>query len=106
MTYEQNLRLGTFCMVWCNTCKDMVWPPSRYCSVCMSNTVTVPCRDKGTLVEFSIREHIKFGICRFGKMSIMGEITSKSCFVGMSVVVSRCGINEAGPFYEFKDASM
>lgn len=45
-----------------------------------------------------------FGMCRFGKVGIMGLLWDGPHREGMGVRVRRCGIRKGAPFFEFEPA--
>lgn len=102
MILEECLRGGVFCVTSCDSCRRTVWPPSRYCNACLGRTILRPYRARGVVLEFSSRQGAVFCVCRFGgELNLMGRMTSGECRVGMSVTISRCGMSDGKPVFEF-----
>ena len=53
-------------------------------------------------MEFSAQKGRIFAVCRFGKIGLMGEMHATACREGMEVQVSRCGMHQNVPFFEFE----
>lgn len=71
----------------------------------MGGTTVRPHAGCGRVSEFSVRDGTIFCVCRFGDgFGLMGKMVSPDCRVGLRVVVSRCGMDDSGPFFEFSAA--
>jgi uncharacterized OB-fold protein len=100
---------GEFRIPVCNSCRKKLWPPSQYCSACLSKTHFKKIRAEGILVEFSF-SHMRdaegaFGIVDLYGIRLIGSISGWPLRVGMKVKMAECGIRPDGKvYYRFKKA--
>lgn len=103
----KSLNEGNFLVPVCSSCRNKVWPPSRLCPLCYSETSLEEVETVGTLLEFS-KSHIErkegmFGIVDLGGIKIVGGLKSDRLKEGMKLRMSACGVREDGsPFYDFE----
>ncbi len=100
MSFEERLKQGEFCVAYCNNCDIVMWPHSSLCSKCFLKTQLIPSTKHGTLLEYSSQNDVIFCVCRMGDVDVMGQLLSQ-CAEGSSVYLSRCGIRDDAPFFEF-----
>ena len=60
MTFEDELKKGNFQVPECLNCKDIVWPPSDYCSICFSKIIWRKSDGVGKILEYSKKGAIFF----------------------------------------------
>jgi len=94
--FDQELEKGNFVTSECDSCKDIIWPPSDYCSNCFNDVMWRPVSKKGKLIEFSKKGNLGFCIAEFeNKIRILstlehGESTPK---IGQDLKLEYCGIH-------------
>lgn len=97
------MRRGIFAMPHCNACNKWIWPPSRLCGICYNTTDVRPYTERGIILECSAQNDVVFCMCEFpGRVRVMGRLMAGSRHTGSTVTISNCGINQDGPFFEFK----
>lgn len=102
MSVEPYLRRGIFATSYCDACSRWVWPPSPRCDACHGKTRARSYSERGTILECSSRDGTVFCMCEFpGGIRVMGRLVAGSRMAGSPVVVSGCGMNPNGPFFEF-----
>ena len=100
MSFEERLEKGEFSVTYCHNCNVVIWPHSSFCNRCFSKTQLVRHTTCGTLLEYSSQNGILFCVCQLGDIHIMGRLLSQ-CKEGSPVRMSRCGMNDGVPFFEF-----
>jgi uncharacterized OB-fold protein len=96
----------------CTTCSAKVWPPSRYCPQCLSETSLQIINTSGTLVHFS-QSFLKgkegwYGLIEMSGIKLIGSLERFEMFElteGSKVKMVKCGLRPDGsPYYIFEPA--
>lgn len=101
------MRKGEFRISVCSSCSKKVWPPSKYCSVCLSKTALIKIEGVGELIEFT-QSYMRysegiFGIIDISGIRVVGSIDARSLWPGMKVKMIKCGVSTDGTvFYQFQ----
>lgn len=112
--FIERLRKGEFCLPVCTSCGSSAWPPSQFCSRCLSKTRLKKIVNAGGIVaEFAV-SHVRdregvFGVIDLDSgVRLVGSIECLQQDVvheGMKVKMSRCGVRPDGTaFYSFVPA--
>ncbi len=98
--FEKELKEGNFVCGECPNCKNIVWPPSEYCSACLGGVIWRGASRSGTLIEYSRKNGEWFGMAEFeGKIRILGTIMSDNePRVGQKLRLEKCGYDEGERF--------
>ena len=103
------IRKGDFRIPVCTSCKNNVWPPSRYCKLCFCKTELKSVIKEGTLLEYTKsyigNTEVIFGAVELRGIKLIGLLTpaTKEFHKGMKVRLTACGINnDGGIFYNFE----
>lgn len=100
--FEVELKKGKFVIPECLTCKDVVWPPSDYCSLCFGKVNWRKSDGVGKILEYSKKGEIFFCVAEFEKkIRIIGtlQIYSNQPEIGKKVKLDTCGVD--GRNYNF-----
>lgn len=107
--FLDSLKAGKFMIPVCRSCSYRVWPPSRSCPACLSETAMQEVETIGNLVEFST-SHVRaregvFGVIDMGGIRLVGGLKEGKLVHGMKVKMSTCGLSDDGsPYYDFLPA--
>ena len=101
------VRKGELRISICGSCYKKVWPPSQYCTSCLSKTKLKKLKGRGILLEFttSYIENLQevLGIVDMSGIRVLGSISGQSLYHGIEVKLTKCGISPNGTvFYHFK----
>ncbi|MFL6481509.1 MAG: Zn-ribbon domain-containing OB-fold protein [Nitrososphaera sp.] len=106
-TFFAKLKDGKFLLPVCTSCKTKVWPPSSYCSNCLSSTSLEIVDLNGTLLYFT-HSYVKglegrYGLVEMSGIRLIGSFDSVKLKDGSKVKMARCGLEPNGsPFYYFE----
>ena len=79
MNFEAELKKGHFMVPECLKCKDVIWPPSDYCSHCFGKISWRELDGIGTILEFSKNRDVFFCLVEFEKnIRILGALDTRS----------------------------
>lgn len=100
MSFEVELSKGNFFIPECAMCEKFVWPPSEFCSHCMSKTSLKKGVFQGKIIEFSKQNEEYFCIVEIeNSFKIMAKM-SREPHIDQAVKITKCGTNEGGYFFE------
>ncbi len=100
MSFESELKNGNFCIPECIECKEIVWPPTDFCSKCFGKISLKRGDFEGKILEFSKKEDEFFCVVEFyEKIRIMAKML-QTPKIGDSVKISKCGISDGSYFFE------
>lgn len=99
------MKKGEFFVPVCTKCGKKAWPPAPACASCFSKTALKKMDRAGVLVEFA-RSHVRghegvFGMVQMGGFMLIGSFDNAKLRKGMKVMMDRCGVSDATPFYHF-----
>ena len=100
--FETELKKGNFVIPECPACKELVWPPSDYCSLCFGELKWKKSDRIGKILEYSRKEDTFFCLAEFEKkIRIIGTLKTnlKHPDIGKKVKLDSCSIN--GMNYNF-----
>ena len=64
-----------FIIAECIQCKNILWPPTKFCNNCFSNTTYREGKKHGKIIEYSKKNNQYFCIAEFeGKIKLFGKI--------------------------------
>ena len=99
MSFESELSKGEFCIPQCNICKEIVWPPMKFCSNCFGKVSLKKGDFEGKIIEFS-QEKDYFCVVEFkDKIRIVARTLQKPK-IGQLVKISKCGIKDGDYFFQ------
>ena len=94
--FEKQLQQGNFVTSECLNCKEIVWPPSDFCSKCLNNVRWRKVLKKGKLIEFSKKEGKGFCIAEFENkiriLTTLKELESNESKIGQDLILEKCSI--------------
>lgn len=100
MSFESELSSGNFCIPECTNCKNIVWPPTEFCTFCFHKTSMKKGNFEGKILEFSKHNNEYFCIVEFfDKVRIVAKISQRPV-IGNIVKISKCGISDGSYFFE------
>lgn len=103
MSIESELEKGNFVVGECIKCKKIVWPPSKYCNLCLGETIPKKISNTGKILEFSKQEETYFCLAEFnGGIKIIGKVIGETPKINQSILMRKCGIEENSYYFEFK----
>jgi uncharacterized protein len=100
------LRKGQFRLPVCTSCKNKMWPPSNFCSLCFSKTSLEVIDTTGTLIHLT-KSYFKgtegyYGLVEISGIRLIGSFDKPDLPEGARVKMIRCGMGQdGGPFYVF-----
>ncbi|CDI05601.1 Zn-ribbon domain-containing OB-fold protein [Candidatus Nitrosotenuis uzonensis] len=93
--FEEGLKNGKLLAGHCTRCKNIVWPPSEFCSRCFGRTKWDEIKEHGILLEYSSKDGKSFGIVEFGTIRMMGTISNpERARPGSRVKLIECGFDK------------
>ncbi len=96
--FESELERGNFVTSECSNCKEIVWPPSDFCSKCLGNVKWRDVLKNGKLLEFSIKDGKIFGIAEFeNKIRVISTLKSSEIGepkIGQDLILENCGFKD------------
>jgi uncharacterized OB-fold protein len=104
--FIDSLNRGEFRVPVCNLCNSKVWPPSYYCSGCLSKTSLQIVDTKGTLLYFTT-SYLKgiegcYGLVDMAGIKVIGSFDELlELKEGLQVKMVRCGLKPNGTPYFF-----
>ena len=99
MSFESELENGNFCIPECINCKNIVWPPTDFCTKCFGKISLKRGDFEGKIVEFSKKDNDFFCVVEFSeKIRIMAKMI-QTPNIGDSVKISKCGIENGNYFF-------
>jgi len=101
------LKKGKFRIPTCIQCRRTVWPPSKFCSLCLSGVRSSRAGQKGVVIDYTCshiaRSKVTIGLVELHGVRLLGSIVGKPVKRGAKVKLTSCGITpEGGVFYNFK----
>ena len=105
--FIDSLKRGEFRLPVCTSCEAKIWPPSYYCSMCLSNTSLQIINTDGTLLYFTI-SYLKgmegcYGLVEMAGIKLIGSFDTLELKDGVQVKMVRCGLKPNGtPYYIFE----
>ena len=99
MSFESELEKGIFCIPRCNSCKKIVWPPSKICSHCLGPVSLTNGNIEGKIIEFSRKEENYFCIVEFEDEIKIVAKSMKIPEIGQKVKISKCGIEDSNNYF-------
>jgi len=100
--FETQLKKGNFVIPQCPSCKELIWPPSEYCSLCFGKLKWKKADRIGKILEFSKKDDIFFCLAEFEKkirvISTL-QVFLKQPEIGKKVKLDSCKID--GENYKF-----
>ena len=94
MSFESELENGNFCIPECSNCKNIIWPPTDYCTKCFGEVSLKKGDFEGKIIEFSKKDQDFFCVVEFyDKIRIIAK-ASQTPKIGDSVKISKCGISD------------
>lgn len=102
------IKKGEFRITVCLSCRKKIWPPSSFCSFCLSKTKFRKIKNAGILREYVYSyknldyQETTFGIIDLSGILLIGSICDVPVYRGMKVKMTSCGISPDGKvFYHF-----
>ena len=95
--FETELIKGNFVIPECTACKELIWPPSDYCSLCFNELKWRKANKIGKILEYSRKEDTFFCLAEFEKkIRIIGtlETNLKNPDIGKNVKLDSCSMDE------------
>ena len=99
MSFESELEKGNFCIPRCNSCKKIVWPPSKFCSHCLGSVSAQKGNFEGKIIEFSRQDESYFCMVEFEEEIRILAKSSKVPEIGQKVKISKCGIESNNNYF-------
>jgi uncharacterized OB-fold protein len=101
------LKKGKFRIPACIQCRRTVWPPSKFCSLCLGEVRSSRARQKGVVIDYTCshigRSKGTVGLVELRGVRLLGSIVGKPVKRGAKVMMASCGITPEGSvFYNFK----
>jgi uncharacterized protein len=101
------LKKGKFRIPACIQCRRTVWPPSKFCSLCLGEVRSSRARQKGVVIDYTCshigRSKGTVGLVELRGVRLLGSIVGKPVKRGAKVMMTSCGITPEGSvFYNFK----
>ena len=76
--FEEQLTQGVFQICDCKKCNSILWPPRDICNLCNEKTSWHKSSEIGTIIEFSKKDSIFFGLIEIDNgIRIIGKISSE-----------------------------
>ena len=102
--FENELEKGNFITSECSNCKEIVWPPSDFCSKCFRDVTWRNVLKKGKLIEFSKKDGKGFCIAEFeNKIRILSTLIHSEFNkpkIGQKLILENCGIKNGQYYFE------
>ena len=92
--FEIELEKGNFVTSECSNCKEIVWPPSNFCSKCFGDVTWREVKKKAKLIEFSKKDGEAFCIAEFeDKIRILSTLNNSDTepTLGQELILENCG---------------
>ena len=101
--FERGLEEGNFVTSECSKCKEIVWPPTDFCSKCLGEVEWRPVQKKGRLIEFSKKDGQEFCIAEFeNKIRILSTLEkneSEEPKIGQELILETCGFKNGNYYF-------
>ena len=102
MSFENELKKGSFMIGACEKCDEIVWPPTEFCNRCFGTIVLKKGPKEGKILEYSKQEKNYFCLAEFDKnIKIMGRIVDGIPKDNQKIKMKKCGIRNNNYFFEF-----